>query len=178
MGRGEDQFTLTTIGEDCDLSEIFSLSAGTSSQAYSWNCVVDLDEDAGLSSFTFRVTSNARSDYVLEVVEFYTVEPNWNSDAIAEISFADETLSMASSGGSSTTVTIRNLANAPINGNIMLLGIDESLFDVIITPSGSETESKQFALSNGQSTEFKLLINSRISESGECAIRDFCINRN
>ena len=164
-GTGEDQFTLTTIGEDCDLSEIFSLSAGTSSQAYSWNCVVDPDEDAGLSSFTFRVTSNARSDYVLEVVEFYTVEPNWNSDAIAEISFADSTLEMASSGGSSTTVTVRNLANAPINGNIMLLGIDESLFDVIITPSGSETESKQFILSNGQSTEFKLLINSRISES-------------
>ena len=67
---------------------------------------------------------------------------------------------MASSGGSSTTVTVRNLANAPIKGNTMLPGIDESLFDVIITPSGSETESKQFILSNGQSTEFKLLINS------------------
>tara|TARA_B100001027_G_scaffold216375_1_gene192538 strand:- start:543 stop:4586 length:4044 start_codon:yes stop_codon:yes gene_type:complete len=170
-GTGEDQFTLTTIGEDCDLSEIFSLSAGTSSQAYSWNCVVDSDEDAGLSSFTFRVTSNARSDYVLEVVEFYTVEPNWDSDGIAEISFADETLSMASSGGSSTTITVRNLANAPILGSITILGIDESLFDFTVTPSGSETESKEFTLNNGQSTEFKLLITSRISES-ESALLD------
>ena len=86
-GTGEGQFTLTTVGEECGLSEIFSLSAGSSSQAYSWACTIDEDADAGLSSFIFRVTSIARSNYVLEQTEIFTVEPNWDSDGIIELTF-------------------------------------------------------------------------------------------
>ena len=85
-GTGEDQFTLTMIGDDCDLSEVFTLSPGISSQSYPWSCVVDAEADAGSSSFTFRVTSSARSNYVLEVIEIYTVEPDWEGNNIAEIS--------------------------------------------------------------------------------------------
>lgn len=170
-GSGVDRFTLTTIGEDCNLSEIFTLSPATPSQAYAWSCLVDVGADAGTSTFTFRVTSSARSDVVVEVVESFNVEPNWENDRIADISFADESLSMASSGGSSTTVTVKNLANAPISGNIFTLGIDEALFDIIITPAGSDTESRQFSLANGQSAEFKVQINSRIAESEDAILQ-------
>ena len=170
-GTGDDQFTLTTIGEDCGLSEIFSLSAGSSSQVYSWICTIDEDASAGLSSFTFRVTSNARSNYVLEQTEIFTVEPNWDSDAIVEVSFSDESISMASSGGSSTLITVKNIANAPVSGNMFVLGSDDALFDVIISPVNSDTESNEFTLASGQSADFELVLTSRVSESESAPLR-------
>jgi hypothetical protein len=170
-GTGEDQFLLTTIGQDCGLSEIFTLPAGSSSQAFEWSCLIDDTATAGLSSFNFRVTSNARSNYVLEQVEIFTVEPNWGGDGIIEISFGESMLSMASSGGSSTTVTVKNLANAPLSGSLFILGSDESLFDITIRPMNSDTVSNEFSLANGQTTVFELLINSRISESESANLR-------
>ena len=164
-GTGEDQFLLTTIGEDCGLSEIFTLSAGASSQVFSWSCTIDSGASAGLSSLTFRVTSNARSNYVVEEIEIFTVEENWDSDGILEISFRDESLSMASSGGSSTIITVKNKANAPVSGSLFVIGNDKSLFDIILSPVNSETPSDEFTLANGQSAEFEIVINSRVSES-------------
>ena len=78
---------------------------------------------------------------------------------------------MASSGGSSTTVTVRNLANAPLSGSLFILGSDESLFDITIRPMNSDTVSNEFSLANGQTTVFELLINSRISESESANLR-------
>ena len=170
-GTGEDQFTLTTIGEDCGLSEIFSLPAGSSSQAYSWVCTIDEGASAGLSSFDFRVTSNARSNYVLEQTEIYTVEPNWDSDNIIEISFSDTSLSMASSGGSSTLITVKNLANAPVSGSMFVIGSDDALFDDTIYPANSDTESSLFSLGVGQSADFELVLNSRVSETESASLR-------
>ena len=170
-GTGEDQFLLTTVGQDCGLSEIFTLPAGSSSQAFEWSCLIEETASAGLSSFNFRVTSNARSNYVLEQIEIFTVEPNWGGDGILEISFGDSMLSMASSGGSSTTVTVKNLANAPLSGSLFILGSDESLFDVTIRPMNSNTTSNEFSLANGQTTVFELLINSRVSESESANLR-------
>ena len=170
-GTGEDQFLLTTIGQDCGLSEIFTLSAGSSSQAFEWNCLIEETASAGLSSFNFRVTSNARSNYVLEEVEIFTVEPNWGGDGIIEISFGESMLSMASSGGSSTTITVKNLANAPLSGSLFILGSDESLFDVTIRPMNSDTNSNEFSLANGQTTVFELLLNSRVTESESANLR-------
>ena len=169
-GSGEDQFLLTTIGDGCDLSEIFTLSAGSSSQAFSWSCTIDEGASAGLSSLTFRVTSNARSNYVLEEIEFFTIEPNWGSEGIVELSLSDTELSMASSGGSSTIVTVKNLANAPVSGSLFVVGMDESLFDKAITPVNSDTQSVQFTLNNGESTDFVFQLTSRVSESESALI--------
>ena len=170
-GTGEDQFLLTTIGQDCGLSEIFTLSAGSSSQAFEWSCLIQETATAGLSSFDFRVTSNARSDYVLEQIEIFTVEPNWGSEGIIEISFGDSMLSMASSGGSSTTVTVKNLANAPLSGDLTIIGEDKSLFDITIRPMNSDLNSNQFSLANGQTTVFELLFESRVSETESGTLR-------
>ena len=163
-GTGEDQFTLTIVNEGCDLSEIFSLPPATP-QTFSWTCTIDENANAGSDDILFRVRSNARSDYFIESLQDFTIESNWANGAIIELSFADESLSMASSGGSITTIEVRNLANTPISGSIFIGGNDSSLFDCIIKPHGTELPDSSFNLANGQSTLFVLEINSKVSES-------------
>ena len=169
-GTGIDQFMLTTPGNSCGLSEIFTLDAGASSQTYSWSCTIDEDSTYGYESITFRVTSGARTNYVLEEVENYLVEPNWGSDGIVEMSFGTNSLSMTSSGGSSTTFTVKNLANAPITGTLFLLGTGESLFDSSLTLVTTNISSNQFSLDNGESAVYELLLNSRVTESQSASL--------
>lgn len=169
-GTGIDQFLLTTVGGNCDLSEIFTLESGLSSQPFSWTCPVDENAAAGTQSLKFRVTSSARSNYFLEEVEFYTVEPTWVGNDIISIEFGDGELAMSSSGGSSTTVTITNLANTQITGDIFVLGADESIFDTSLTALGTDDTTGMFTIANGQSQSFELLLNSRIAESEDAAI--------
>lgn len=169
-GTGIDQFLLSTPGNSCGLSEIFSLDAGSSSQTYSWSCMIDEDSTYGYESITFRVTSGARTNYVLEEVETYIVEANWGSDGIVEMSFGTNSLSMSSSGGSSTTFTVKNLANAPITGTLFLLGTDESLFDSSLTLVSTNSSSNQFTLSNGESAVYELLLNSRVTETQSASL--------
>ena len=101
----------------------------------------------------------------IESLQDFTIESNWANGAIIELSFADESLSMASSGGSITTIEVRNLANTPISGSIFIGGNDSSLFDCIIKPHDTELPDSSFNLANGQSTLFVLEINSKVSES-------------
>ena len=169
-GTGIDQFLLTTPGNSCGLSEIFSLDAGASSQTYSWSCMIDEDSTYGYETITFRVTSGARTNYVIEEVETYIVEANWGSDGIVEMNFGANSLSMSSSGGSSTTFTVKNLANAPITGTLFLLGTDESLFDSSLTLVSTNSSSNEFTLSNGESAVYELLLNSRITETQSASL--------
>ena len=169
-GSGLDQFMLTTPGNSCGLSETFTLDAGSSSQAYSWSCTIDDDSTYGYESITFRVTSGARTNYVLEEVENYIVEANWGSEGIVELSFGTNSLSMSSSGGSSTTFTIKNLANAPVAGTLFLLGTDESLFDTSLILVSTNSSSNQFSLANGESAVYELLLNSRVTETQSASI--------
>ena len=90
---------------------------------------------------------------------------------MSNVSFGESMLSMASSGGSSTTITVKNLANAPLSGSLFILGSDESLFDVTIRPMNSDTTSNDFSLANGQTTVFELLLNSRVTESESATLR-------
>ena len=169
-GTGIDQFLLTTPGNSCGLSEIFTLDAGASSQTYSWSCTIDEDSAYGYESIIFRVTSGARTNYVLEEVENYLVEANWGSEGIVELSFGSNSLSMSSSGGSSTTFTVKNLANAPISGTLFLLGTDESLFDSSLTLVTTNSSSNQFSLDNGESAVYELLLNSRVTETQSASL--------
>jgi hypothetical protein len=169
-GTGIDQFMLTTPGNSCGLSEIFTLDAGSSSQTYSWSCTIDEEANYGYESITFRVTSGARINYVLEEVENYLVEPNWGSDGIVDVSFGTNSLSMSSSGGSSTTFTIKNLANAPITGTLFLLGTGDSLFDSSLTLVTTNSTSNQFSLDNGESAVYELSLASRVVESQSASL--------
>tara|TARA_B110000008_G_scaffold274774_1_gene311076 strand:- start:748 stop:1623 length:876 start_codon:yes stop_codon:yes gene_type:complete len=132
--------------------------------------MIDEGSTYGYESITFRVTSGARTNYVLEEVETYIVEANWGSDGIVEMSFGTNSLSMSSSGGSSTTFTVKNLANAPITGTLFLLGTDESLFDSSLTLVSTNSSSNQFTLSNGESAVYELLLNSRVTETQSASL--------
>ena len=174
-GTGIDQFLLTTPGNSCGLSEIFILNPGASSQAYPWSCAISNESASGIGSLIFRVTSGARTNFVLEDIEYYTVEPTWDSSGILELNFNNEVLTMSSSGGSITTFTVKNLANAPITGTLFLLGSDGSLFDSSLRPIGSNSTSNEFNLGNGEYVIFELILNSRITES-ESATLSFSVN--
>ena len=169
-GSGIDQFLLSTPGSSCGLSEIFTLDAGASSQSFSWSCQVDNESTYGYESITFRVTSGARTTYVHEEVATYLVEPSWGSSGIVDLAFGTEYLSMSSSGGSSTTFTITNLANAPVTGTMTIFGDDKSMFDTSLTPINSNISTDTFNLGSGESMVYELLLNSRITESGFASI--------
>jgi hypothetical protein len=77
---------------------------------------------------------------------------------------------MSSSGGSSTTFTVKNLANAPISGTLFLLGTDESLFDSSLTLVTTNSSSNQFSLDNGESAVYELLLNSRVTETQSASL--------
>ena len=169
-GSGIDQFLLSTPGSNCGLSEIFTLDAGSSSQSFSWSCQVDNESVYGYESITFRVTSGARTNYVLEEVATYLVEPNWGDSGIIELSFGTNYLSMSSSGGSSTSFTIKNMANAPVSGTLFILGNDESMLEPTLTQLNTNVSTNTFNLGSGESMIYELLLNSRITESGFASI--------
>ena len=132
--------------------------------------MIDEDSTYGYETITFRVTSGARTNYVLEEVETYIVEANWGSEGIVEMNFGANSLSMSSSGGSSTTFTVKNLANAPITGTLFLLGTDESLFDSSLIQISTNSSSNQFTLSNGESAVYESLLNSRVTETQSASL--------
>ena len=169
-GSGIDQFLLSTPGSNCGLSEIFTLDAGSSSQSFSWSCQVDNESTFGYESITFRVTSGARTTYVLEEVATYLVEPTWGDSGIVDLSFGTNYLSMSSSGGSSTSFTIKNLANAPVTGTLFILGNDDSIFDSSLTQINSNVSMNTFDLGSGESIVYELVLNSRITESASASI--------
>ena len=169
-GSGIDQFLLSTPGSNCGLSKIFNLDAGSSSQPFSWSCQIDDESTYGYESITFRVTSGARTTYSLEEVATYLVEPTWGSSGIIDLSFGTNSLTMSSSGGSSTSFTIKNLANAPVTGTLFILGNDKSMLDTSLTQINSNTSTNSFSLGSGESMVYELLLNSRITESGFASI--------
>jgi hypothetical protein len=66
---------------------------------------------------------------------------------------------------------VKNLANAPLSGDLTIIGEDKSLFDITIRPMNSDLNSNQFSLANGQTTVFELLFESRVSETESGTLR-------
>jgi hypothetical protein len=111
-GTGSDQLLLSTVGLECGVSTVLSLEAGESSSALPWSCLLPSDAVAGLSELKFRVTSSSRTSFSATSSEIYTVEPVWGSSGVLDVSFAQSSLTIPSSGGSTVMVSVTNLANA------------------------------------------------------------------
>ena len=45
------------------------------------------------------------------------------------------------------------------------------MFDITIYPANSDTQSSEFSLASGQSADFELVLNSRVSESESASLR-------
>ncbi len=163
-GTGIDDLLLTTVGDfDCGISEILSLDAGASSQAITWACVIPENAAAGNSYFTFRVTSSARTTFLEEVAEVYTVEPVWDNAGLVFITIGDSELTVPNSGGSSMIITLSNQANSDISGNLSVIGIGDGLFSIEWQRMSDQVITSEYALGPGQSVDFSVQFNSLVS---------------
>jgi len=163
-GTGADNLLLTTVGDfECGISELLNLDAGASSQAISWSCVIPENSVAGISHFKFRVTSSARTTFVEEVAEIYTVEPIWSDQGAIFITIGADELTVPNAGGSSMILTISNQANSVVNGNLSVVGMGDGLFSIEWQRLSDQVITSEYALSPGQSIDFSVQFNSLVS---------------
>ena len=172
-GTGLDQLLLSTVGLDCGISTVLSLEAGESSSALPWSCLLPSDAEAGLSELKFRVTSSSRTSFSASSSEIYTVEPVWGSSGVLQVTFAQSSLMIPSSGGSTVMVSVTNLANAQVTGLLSLEGIGDGLLATEWVRYSDNTSSNEFALSPGSTAEYSLTLMSLVStsESATLSIR-------
>ena len=163
-GTGIDNLLLTTVGDfDCGVSELLSLDAGASSQAITWACVIPENAIAGNSYFNFRVTSSARTTFLEEVAEVYTVEPVWNNDGVIFITIGNKELTVPNSGGSSMIITLKNQANSDVSGNLSAIGMGDGLFSIEWQRMSDQVFTSEYNLGPGQSADFSVQFNSLVS---------------
>ena len=161
---------LSTVGLECGVSTVLSLEAGESSSALPWSCLLPSDAVAGLSELKFRVTSSSRTSFSATSSEIYTVEPVWGSSGVLDVSFAQSSLSIPSSGGSTVMVSVTNLANAQVTGLLSLEGIGDGLLAPEWLRYSDNTSSSEFTLTPGSTVEYSLTLMSLVSTSESAAV--------
>jgi uncharacterized membrane protein len=171
-GNSADQFSISAVGLTCTLAESVTLSPGASSSPLAWTCDVSEDALAGTNAFSLRVVSSARSDYVYSEVATYNVEASWDSTSVVSISVDATSLDVPYMGGSSTSVTVTNLANIDITGRLTLLGVGDGVFDIQWNNTAGE-KTDLFTLSPGASEIFVVRLNaiSTQATSAELKVR-------
>jgi len=169
-GNSVDMFTLSSVGLDCNIESSVLLQPGASSSELPWICDVPSNALAGTNAFSFRSVSSARSDAVQNEVVTYTVEATWDSSSVAAINMSDEMLTIPYTGGSSTTVTITNLANIAISGKLTMVGVGDGVLDIQWNNSLGEV-TDAFDLEPGASEIFVVRFNSVTTESSDVELR-------
>ena len=169
-GNGYDELQLTTPNYNCGVSQVIALEAGASSAAIPWSCDIGGDEIAGLKELPFRVTSQARSTAIYEESEIFTVEEVWDDQLVALV-VGGTPVSMPSSGGSSMTVTLTNLANADITGSLSTLGAGEGLFVIEWKRLSDNENTTDYSLGPGQSVDFAIKFNSLVRTQEKAVLK-------
>ena len=169
-GNSADEFSLSSVGLSCNLAQSVTLSPGASSSPLPWTCNVSEDALAGTNAFSIRVVSSARSDYVYSEVATYNVEATWDSASVVSISVDAISLDIPYMGGSSTTVTVTNLANIEITGRLALLGVGDGVFDVQWNNTAGE-KTDLFTLSPGASEIFVVRLNSLTTQATSAELK-------
>ena len=163
-GTGTDNLLLTTVADfECGVSELLNLDAGASSQAISWSCIIPENAAAGISTFDFRVTSSARTTFVEEIVEVYTVEPVWSDQGAIFIAIGNDELTVPNAGGSSMILTLSNQANSVASGNLSVVGMGDGLFSIEWQRLSDQVMTSEYTLGPGQSVDFSVQFNSLVS---------------
>ena len=152
-GNSADVFSLSSVGLSCQMESSVVLQPGESTFQLPYVCNVPEDALAGTNAFSFRAVSTARSDAIHNEAVVYTIDATWDANSVASISLADSELSIPYLGGSSTTITITNLANIGISGKITTVGVGDGVFNIKFNNSlGEVTDS--FTLAPGASEIF------------------------
>ncbi len=172
-GNSLDSLYITTVGLSCGIGSTLELGPGSSSAPLLWRCDIPETATAGAHQLTFRVSSAARSNIVMEESTVYTVLPTWSSEHAISIETDVEEISMAYEGGASFIVRLTNDANAEAKGTIELFGSGEANFEVSWLRIQGSVATNEFTLAQGASVDFKVTLNSllRNSATAELNIR-------
>lgn len=162
-GNSVDVFTLSSVGLDCEIESSVQLLPGASSSELPWVCDIPSNALAGTNAFSFRSVSSARSDAIQNEAVVYTVDATWDSSSVAAITVGDEALVIPYLGGSSTTVTITNLANIAISGKLTMVGVGDGTLDIQWNNSLGEV-TDAFNLEPGASEIFVVRFNTLTTE--------------
>jgi len=169
-GSGEDTFTLSSIGEDCGLSTSVTLSPGVSSEALPWSCAVPEGAPAGLKSITFRAVSAMRSNVVINQAVGYQVEPSWPSDALVAVGLTESKVSLGMDSSTSTVITLQNLGNIEVTGQLDAIGADTGLLRMEWIRMSDGVSTNEYTLTPGSSAEFKLNLTSNVARSATATL--------
>ena len=83
----------------------------------------------------------------------YTIDATWDASSVVSITVDSNEISIPYLGGSSTTVTVSNLANIGISGRLTLVGVGDGVFNIRINNTlGENTDA--FTLEPGASEIF------------------------
>ena len=169
-GNSVDVFSLSSVGLDCELESSVLLQPGASSLELPWSCEVPDDALAGTNAFSFRAVSSARSDALQNEVVVYTIEATWDASSVVAISIDDRTLSIPYLGGSSTTITVTNLANIGISGKLTMIGVGDGVFEIRWNNTLGEV-TDAFTLEPGASEIFVVRFNSLTMDETDAELR-------
>ena len=169
-GSGEDTFTLSSVGEDCGLSASVTLSPGVSSEALPWSCAVPEGTPAGLKSITFRAVSAMRSNVFINQAVGYQVEPSWPSDALVAVSLTDSKVSLGMDSSTSTVITLQNLGNLEVTGQLDAIGADTGLLRIEWIRMSDGAITNEYTLTPGSSAEFKLNLTSNVARAATATL--------
>ncbi|MGB2267563.1 MAG: hypothetical protein ACPH5T_02495 [Candidatus Poseidoniaceae archaeon] len=169
-GNSVDVFSLSSVGLDCELESSVLLQPGASSLELPWSCEVPDDALAGTNAFSFRAVSSARSDALQNEVVVYTIDATWDASSVVAISIDDRTLSIPYLGGSSTTITVTNLANIGITGKLTMIGVGDGVFDIRWNNTLGEV-TDAFTLEPGASEIFVVRFNSLTMDETDAELR-------
>jgi uncharacterized membrane protein len=169
-GNSVDVFSLSSVGLDCDVESSVLLQPGASTLELPWTCDVPSDALAGTNAFSFRAVSSARSDAIQNEVVVYTIDATWDASTVVAITIDERELTIPYLGGSSTTVTVTNLANIGISGKLTLVGVGDGIFDIRLNNTLGEV-TDAFTLEPGASEIFVVRFNSLTTDSTDAELR-------
>ena len=99
------------------------------------------------------------------------MEPVWGDSGVLELTFAENALSIPSSGGSSMILTVTNLANAQVTGTLSLDGIGDGLMLSEWTRLSDNSTTNQITLSPGSSMQYSLRLTSLVATNEDATLR-------
>jgi hypothetical protein len=158
IGNSLDTLTITTVGIDCGLIESISLAASASSAPLPWSCLIPDDSVASLQELTFRATSSARTDKVVEEGEVYKILASWSNSGIVTVEMDRDADTIAISDDVTFDVKVCNQANAAIDGRLELEGQNTARFEQNWRNVGSDDVIQTYSLPAGACQEFVLLL--------------------
>jgi hypothetical protein len=158
IGNSLDTITITTVGIDCGLIESISLAASAASAPLPWSCLITDNSVASLQELTFRATSSARTDTIVEEDEIYTILASWSNSGIVTVEMDRDADTITISDDVTFDVNVCNQANAAINGRLELEGQNTARFEQNWRQVGSDDVIQTYSLPAGACQEFVLLL--------------------